>query len=101
MRRRGWRVDAWLCYVQLPEPIEDPPFRWHVVPAGTLHGAVLALCSVAAAIALSRSRVGVHLLAAPMVGWVAGYASWIPLIYSLRATVDAATTQFRPACLAA
>jgi hypothetical protein len=75
----GGAINAWLCYAQWPEPIKDATFRWHVVPAGAIHGAVLALCSVAAAMVLSRNHLGARLLAAPVIGWVSGYASWIPL----------------------
>jgi hypothetical protein len=65
---------------QVPEPVHDnPKFGWVVVPAGAIHGAVLVLIPVLVAAALAAWRLTFRVLMTPLVGWLAGYASWIPL----------------------
>jgi hypothetical protein len=78
----GGATNAWLCYAQLPVPAGGPgtsPFAWHVVPAGAVHGFVLAVVAFGASGLFSNRSVGVRLLAAPLLTWIAGMASWIPL----------------------
>lgn len=58
---------------------DDPEFHWHVIPAGAIHGAILAAMAFGVAEALRGKRVAVRLAAALPLAWVAGYASWIPL----------------------
>lgn len=74
-------TNAWLCLVRLPVPVNDDlHFNWLIVPGGAIHGAVLAMIPLGAALAVGRWSSAIRtLLAAPVVGWVAGYVSWIPL----------------------
>ncbi len=73
-------VNGWLCLAGIPEPVHDnPTFRWVIVPGGAIHGAVLVLIPVVAAATLAAWRLTFRVLMAPLVGWIAGYASWIPL----------------------
>jgi hypothetical protein len=76
----GGGINAWLCFVRIPVPVEDDPsFRWVIVPGGALHGAALAAIPLAVAMAVSRRPLWFRLLLLPVVGWTAGYVSWIPL----------------------
>ena len=79
----GGAVNGALCWAKLPVPVSDNTlemdFSWLVIPGGAIHGAVLALLAVGAALALARRSPIVRLAAVPVVGWVAGYLSWIPL----------------------
>ena len=77
----GGLVNAALCYLQWPIPIPGihTDFKWHVIPAGAVHGAVLALVSFAAAGWSRRMPRSLRWGLSLPVGWVAGYLSWIPL----------------------
>ena len=73
-------INAWLCYADLPVPF-DPRvhFEWHLIPAGAIHGGALAAFAFIAANAVSARGLLVRLATAIPVGWLAGYASWMPL----------------------
>jgi hypothetical protein len=73
----GGTINAWLCYAGIP--VSTASFKWHVIPAGAFHGAVLAALTVGVAALLIGKALWVRLLAAPLVGWVTAYLSWIPL----------------------
>lgn len=76
----GGATNAYLCYARLPVPVEgNPAFAWHVIPAGAVHGGALALGAFALAALLSQQPLRLRLAAAPLVGWMAGFVSWIPL----------------------
>lgn len=74
-------TNALLCYAQLPVAAGESldRFKWHVVPAGAVHGAVLAVVAFTLAALMSRRRLVVRLIAALPVGWVAGFVSWMGL----------------------
>jgi hypothetical protein len=73
-------ANAWLCLSRIPEPVHDnPSFGWLTVPAGALHGAMLAVIPVAAHFAVFGWRLVSRCALAIPVGWLAGYLSWIPL----------------------
>jgi hypothetical protein len=73
-------INAWLCYARVPAAVgENPDFAWHLIPAGAVHGAVLAVCAFGLAARLSKRSLGVRLAAALPLAWIAGFASWIPL----------------------
>src|SRR5512139_1187928 len=73
-------INGLLCWAQVPEPVLDNQrFGWVVVPAGAIHGAVLVLVPVLLASGLAACWLTFRLLMTPLVGWLAGYASWIPL----------------------
>lgn len=74
----GGATNAWLCYAQLPVSVGHD-FRWHVVPAGAIHGGLLALGAFGLGMLLLNQTLGVRLLAAPLFAWFTGFASWIPL----------------------
>jgi hypothetical protein len=46
-------TNAWLCFAGIPVPVEDDPaIKWHVIPAGALHGGILALWPLVVAVGL-------------------------------------------------
>lgn len=76
----GGAINAWLCLVRIPVAVEgNLDFKWAIVPGGALHGAVLAVVALAAALMTSARPPLFRLLLAAPLGWVAGYVSWIPL----------------------
>jgi len=58
-------------------------FGWQVIPAGAAHGAILGVVGFGVGVRLYGRTVRFRLLAAPLVGWIAGFVSWIPLNQSL------------------
>lgn len=82
----GGLVNAILCYLEWPMPVEDTSvrgFQWHVIPAGFAHGCVLAAIPVVAAALGRHWKKPLRWAAGILVGWVAGYLSWIPLDLSI------------------
>jgi len=79
----GGGINALLCYAGWPVVLEDGPFAWHAIPAGAVHGGVLALAAFASAIVLRNRHLAARLGAAVPVGWIAGFAAWIPLARSV------------------
>lgn len=76
----GGAINAWLCYAKIPvAAAENEHFKWHVIPAGAAHGAILALVTVGCASWLLHRDLAARLLVAPFIGWGAAYLSWIPL----------------------
>jgi hypothetical protein len=76
----GGAINALLCLARMPVPVAgDPDFHRVVVPGGALHGAVLAICPLLVALAMGNRRLSSRALAALVVGWMAGFVSWIPL----------------------
>ncbi|MBN2401175.1 MAG: hypothetical protein JXN64_02135 [Spirochaetes bacterium] len=78
----GGLINAALCYAKWPVPVMNnytSSFDWHVIPAGFIHGLVLALIAVLAAGITSRRTRVIRWLIIPFAGWFAGYLSWIPL----------------------
>ena len=81
-------LNAWLCYAGLPRPVTvHPRFMWHIVPAGVLHGAILAAAACLGALWCRGARWPQRLSKAVAVGWLAGYVSWQPLRISIDATL--------------
>jgi hypothetical protein len=81
----GGGVSATLCYLRLPVPIQDTAvsLRWHVIPAGCAHGALLALVAAAAFHFGERWGGAVQWCGALFVAWLGGYLAWIPLDLSV------------------
>ena len=80
----GGAINAALCYAKLPVPTgEQGSFEWHVIPAGGAHGALLALIAAGCAAGLWNQRAWIRWAAVPVVGWLAGWLSWIPLHLSI------------------
>ena len=77
----GGGVNATLCYLGLPVPIQDTAvhLHWHVIPAGCAHGALLALVAAAAFHFAERLGAAVQWGGALVVAWFGGYLAWIPL----------------------
>src|SRR5512137_1749364 len=90
----GGLVNAALCYANWPvvvvwgqgyvdgtpigQPLLHPHFfRWHVVPAGFAHGAILAGVGAATAMAAPRWKPLVR-WAAVVVVWLVAQFSWVP-----------------------
>jgi hypothetical protein len=76
----GGATNASLCYAQLPEAASrNATFGWHVIPAGAIHGGLLAAIGFSAGRLLAKRSVGAGLFAVLPLAWIAGFASWIPL----------------------
>lgn len=76
----GGAINAWLCYARVPVPVKDDPgFAWHLIPAGAVHGALLAGLAWSLGRTLAGKRLGLKLAAAFPLAWLAGFLSWIPL----------------------
>jgi hypothetical protein len=80
-------ANAAACWLQWPAAVPDSGdvFRWHLVPAGAAHGAVLAALALVGHRVLRGAPFAVRWLAGPIVGWLAGYLSWIPIAASIGA----------------
>ena len=81
----GGLVNATLCYLEWPEPVQDThvTFHWHVMPGGFVHGCVLAAIPFAASAPGRQLTGALRWVASIVVGWCAGYLSWIPLDLSI------------------
>ena len=79
----GGMLNAALCYVGWPQPIQYADFEWHIVPAGFIHGGLLATVPLAIGTVTRGLRASVRWGLALPVAWVTGYVSWIPLQLSL------------------
>jgi len=81
----GGLVNAILCYLGWPVPVQDTSvaFQWHLIPAGFAHGSALAAIPVFAAALARGLKRPLRWAAGILVGWVAGYLSWIPLDLSV------------------
>jgi hypothetical protein len=79
-----------------------PSFEWHLVPAGAVHGGLLAALAFAGGSLLAKRRLAAKLLGVLLLGWFAGYASWIPLDRSLNggSWPESLSWAFRSASLA-
>jgi hypothetical protein len=76
----GGAINAWLVLKGIPVVMKgEPDLDWSVVPAGALHGAVLAVLPVASAFAVVNRTALIRMLTVVPVGWLAGYLSWIPI----------------------
>ncbi len=76
----GGAINAWLCYVKFPVPAANSmSFRGVVIPAGAAHGALLALVCIGMGTTLSYSNRLLRWMGPLLVGWVAGWLSYIPL----------------------
>jgi len=79
----GGAVNAWLCYAKIPVSPGYTEFAWHMIPAGAVHGGVLAVVAVGAALLVWDQKPAVQWGALPVVGWLAGWWSWAPLQQSI------------------
>ncbi len=84
----GGAINAWLCYAKLPAPVGTSlvAFSWHVIPAGAVHGALLAMIPVAFAQGLRRRGWPLRWAAVPVIGWLCGWLPFIPINMSLDAS---------------
>ena len=81
-------LNAGLCYAGLPRPVTaHPQFMWDIVPAGVLHGGVLAAAGCLGLLWNRHAQWPRRMLTAVAVAWVAGYLSWQPLRMSLDRTL--------------
>jgi hypothetical protein len=87
----GGALNAW-HFLGLLWPVTEPlesglvVIAWHLIPAGAAHGALLAGTALACAGLLRTRAPSTRLLAAPLVGWLAGYLAQIPVLWSLAQT---------------
>ena len=77
----GGMLNACLCYAGLPIPVQErsASFHWHIIPAGLAHGSLLAIVATGSALLVARRDWALRWAAVPLVGWLGGYLSWIPL----------------------
>lgn len=81
----GGAVNASLCYLKLPVGVgEKVNFHWHLVSAGAMHGALLAVIAVVCASLAWNAKAALRWALVPVVGWLAGWISWIPLGFSIK-----------------
>lgn len=76
----GINASLWLWYTRI---IDDPVIAWHVIPAGAIHGGVLAVVAFSMGRAMVSRPVALQLVIALAVGWCTGYLSWLPLGLSI------------------
>ncbi len=76
-------LNAAACWTGWPVAIPDAEFAWHILPAGGIHGAVLVMVALVVRLTLRRAPRAVSWLAGPVVGWLAGYLSWMPISLSI------------------
>jgi hypothetical protein len=74
-------INAGFCYA-IAKPL---PFAWHIIPAGAVHGGLLAISAFGMSRLFLKKNLGTRILAAPLVAWIGGYLSWISLSLSLTA----------------
>lgn len=79
----GGAINAALAFARLPVPVGDVTFAWHIILAGGGHGAILAGVAAAAAFTLQAQALTMRWIAAPLVGWLAGWLSWVPMQLSI------------------
>jgi hypothetical protein len=58
---------------------EDLRFSWHILPAGIVHGGLLALITIGSALVLWKRSLRARWAGIPLVGWIAGWLSSIPI----------------------
>lgn len=76
----GGAINAWMFYATQPTGTADwLRACWSIVPAGALHGAVLAQVGVAMAKLAMGRRWAVRLALLPVTGWLAGWLSFAPI----------------------
>lgn len=77
----GGAINAALCYFKLPVPVGqgDSTFSVAILPAGAAHGALLAVVSVAGWQWLRARPAVVRWGGLPVLGWVSGWLSFIPI----------------------
>jgi hypothetical protein len=77
-------LNATLCYAGIPVSVSD--FDWHLIPAGAVHGAILAAGAYLSRRG-SQTISSTHVMSrALLAGWLAGYFSWQPSRMSLEGT---------------
>ncbi len=72
-------LNAAHCWATLP----DCKFSWHIVPAGAVHGALLALIAALFSALFYERTLAARLAVLPLMGWLAGCVSFGPLNLSL------------------
>lgn len=76
-------LNAAACWADWPVAIPDAEFAWHIVPAGAAHGAVLVATALLGRLAMCRAPRALAWSAGPVLGWLAGYVSWMPIFLSI------------------
>lgn len=75
----GGAASTWFWYAKLPIPGYGDHVGWSVVPAGAIHGGLLAVFSVGVAATLWESRRLIRWLGLPLAGFLSSWFSVIPL----------------------
>lgn len=74
----GGAINAGPLYAGIALLYGQRDFEWSYIPAGACHGGLLALVAARCAVALRNRHVALRVAAAPCVGWLSGYLSFIP-----------------------
>lgn len=82
----GGALNAAHCLIFLSS--REPSLKWHLVPAGALHGLVLAAVPVLLAFYLENKNVLARVLGLLAAGYFSGWISWIFLGWSLEGKWD-------------
>lgn len=76
----GGAINAWLCYAKIPVPVsEHGDFSWYIIPAGALHGSLLATITVGGVALLWNRKWRLRSVGPFLVGWVSGWLAFIPI----------------------
>ena len=91
----GGAINAALCFLKLPVPVGDTSvsFSWPIIPAGAAHGALLAVACMAGWAWLRTRRPMIQWIGLPVLGWVCGWVSFMPLRWYIAATFSGLGTR--------
>ena len=77
----GGAVNAFLCLVKIP--VDVGGLRWHIVPAGAVHGGLLALISAGFAVLCYGRKAWIKAVGLLAAGGISGWLSFISLRLSI------------------
>ena len=76
----GGGLNAFWCLAKFPVAVSGgTDFLWTIVPAGACHGALLTVLTVGIARAMHWRPAIQRWIGVPLVGWLAGWLSFIPI----------------------
>ena len=78
----GGAINAYLCYAKIP--VDVAAFKWHIVPAGACHGAILILFSLLLSRYFYSKDIIFRCIGLFLTGYLAGGTSWS----AIRTSID-------------